>query len=208
MTTFVFQHGWGFDGSFFHSLAARLPGQHVFLDRGYFGPANADFDGRKPWIGVGHSLGFDVLLHMNVPWNALVAIGGFTEFAPTEERREALRNMENAFRKNSKAVLRDFYRKCKVSLSFLRGAKDPEVLLRDLRYLRHQNSQAICQSRRYPIRLLHAMDDVIVPLGQSQKDFADREILVCETGGHGLGLNQAEWCAEKIRDFTEKDEIR
>ena len=205
MTTFVFQHGWGFDGLFFRSLAAQLPGQHVFLDRGYFGPAQTDFDGPKPWIGVGHSLGFDVLLHMNVPWNSLIAVGGFAEFAPTEERKVALRNMENAFRKNSKTVLRDFYRKCKIALSFLRAAKDPDALLRDLLYLGHQNCHAMWNSKPYPIHLLHAMDDVIVPLGQSQRDFAGREILVCETGGHGLGLNQAEWCAKKIREVIEKE---
>lgn len=197
MFKLIFQHGWGFDNSFFTDLRKHL----------------SEFDSlnSENRIGIGHSLGFNKLLEMSDNWSGLISISGFVRFVQTEKTRDSLTKMIAAFKKDPIVVLKSFYKNCGINFPLIYNDHDKlnkELLLKDLENLSTIDNTYLLQKMKCPILALHAIDDKIVNYKETEYDFYSHKFVKHTTGNHALGLNQVEWCAQEIRKFINERSYR
>ena len=188
MTHLVFCHGFSYSPDYWANLAPLLPDFTIHhMDLGYYGnPITPDID--EPVIGIGHSLGLIKLMQQNYRFKALIGINGFVNFLgsdPHIHKRRALEldTFELLIRSSPSLALKFFHHRCGVTLNQLSPNK--ERLLSDLELLR--------QSFPIPenLTLIASRDDIVCPPELIRDKFGDAEIIMLDSGGHGLGYNHA-----------------
>jgi pimeloyl-[acyl-carrier protein] methyl ester esterase len=211
MIGLVFLHGWGFGPEVWSALAALAEERPTaVLNAGYFSapqmalPPNPD-----GWVGVGHSLGFARLLAMNLPWRALVGIGGFLRFCqkadrPTGTPRDMIEAMISRLDVSPQEVLTRFHKRCghanvtqaKAAPQGLARLRSDLELLRDLDLAPPQHP--------LPALFIQAEDDRIVPLElarEAQALLPGSTLDLLGSGGHALPLTRPQDCQRLIQGF-------
>ena len=205
MIKLVFQHGWGFDPTFWQPLTNELPDYNCLLwNEGYFGQEDHALNKEDTLIGIGHSFGFSKLLtHQHIKWDGLVSIGGFTQFDQSDKTTIALKNIVKTFKKDPVVVLKSFYKSCSVRQHPSLKKINTDKLLEDLEHLLILDVSENFQITEIPVIALHAEDDAIVPCSQSENDFKGHLFIKHSVGAHGLGYNEVSWCAQHIKAFLQ-----
>jgi len=143
MRHFIFCHGFGFDNSFWCNLAPYFMQEKcTYLDLGYFGEGyfpeiikNDDL-----LIGVGHSLGMAKLLQLDIKFDYLIGLNAFSNFLGNDsslrmKRKADLEILKKHFTKYPKKSLKEFHRRCGVSIAIGDQKIDGRKLLWDLDFL-------------------------------------------------------------------------
>lgn len=201
----LFRHGWGFDASFWSTLAAQLPAwRAVCDDRGYFGAPDAP-DMAEPHIVVAHSFGAMRALSQPVAeCRGLIAINGFDRFTPGISPRIVDR-MVAKFDSEPAQVLADFRRRCGDDAAF--GPANVARLREDLLTLRDGDCTATSANWPVPILSLQGAQDPLLPPPMRDEAFGTAPLLermTHPTGGHLLPATDAPWCARAIAAFAER----
>ncbi len=201
----LFVHGWGFDAGFWDKVRAALGDyESVAWDFGFFGAAARPAlpEGRDV-VAVGHSFGALWLLHERpVAWRALVAVNGFGCFTRREgfaqgNAARPLQRMMARMELAPGAVVAEFRARCGCGAA-LPGALDVAALLDGLRALAEWDERpasvdlALCG--RGDLLVSEAMSVASFPAG----------VMAWHDGGHLLPLEDAGWCAARLRAFLER----
>jgi pimeloyl-[acyl-carrier protein] methyl ester esterase len=205
MRHFVFCHGFGFNSHFWDNLAPYFANEKCsFIDLGYFkNPSSKiEFHGEKI-IGIGHSIGFQKLLELNIDFDCLIGLNSFTDFLGTDpslrtKRQIELKALEQNYIKNPRNSLEAFYKTCKIKFNEYTEL-DLDLLLSDLKSLNLKiNIPDI------PILIMATDKDPIVPRQIIEDNFAHRsnvEIDMLNNDSHVLGFIQPTYVYEKIMSF-------
>jgi pimeloyl-[acyl-carrier protein] methyl ester esterase len=217
-------HGWGFDARFFDALASALP--EYALQRGDFGFFDAEPcqtpKGPKPFLLVGHSLGFLALLGAEGAERAagLVSLGGFPRFVDGESfplgvPSALLTRMRRRFQRDPAATLREFYTLCDAPKDCvfpefdLVNAARLTAGLESLASLDQRARLASLLDQGVPVLALSADDDRVTPAALQRAAFADARIsrASCRQGGHLFPLTQTAWVADALRGVLERARV-
>lgn len=195
----VFVHGWGLAPDFWEGLAALLSEHECgFINLGFLGQGE-DLSTAPPALYITHSLGtLWALKNCNADMQGLVAINGFTSFRRFASK-ENLADMRNSLQQNPAAHMAEFWEILGVEASSQNLNVDK--LTEGLDWLMRWNEAAQLKSLSCPILSLAGAQDNILPLPQMQKEWAGRDMRVCEGGGHILPQTHSDWCAQQIRDI-------
>ena len=197
MTHLVFCPGFSYSPDYWVNLVPLLPDFTIHhMDLGYFGdPIIPDID--EPVIGIGHSLGLIKLMQQNYQFKALIGLNGFVNFLgsdPDIHKRRALEldTFELLIHTSPGIALNFFHHRCGVTLNQL--SLNKERLLSDLDLLR--------QSFPAPdnLTLIATQDDIVCPPELIWDNFGESEVTMLDSGGHGLGYNQAAEIVAIIKD--------
>lgn len=197
MTHLVFCPGFSYSPDYWVNLVPLLPDFTIHhMDLGYFGdPIIPDID--EPVIGIGHSLGLIKLMQQNYQFKALIGLNGFVNFLgsdPHIHKRRALEldTFELLIHTSPGIALNFFHHRCGVTLNQL--SLNKERLLSDLDLLR--------QSFPAPdnLTLIATQDDIVCPPELIWDNFGESEVTMLDSGGHGLGYNQAAEIVAIIKD--------
>jgi len=201
----LFVHGWGFDAGFWDPVQAALGDYESFAwDLGFFGAAARPAlpEGRDV-VAVGHSFGALWLLHERpVAWRALVAVNGFGCFTrredfPAGNAVRPLQRMTAQFGAAPGAVVAEFRVRCGCTAA-APGALDGAALLDGLRAV------AEWEERPAPVDLaLCGRADPLVSEAMSIASFP-ADVMEWHDGGHLLPLEDAGWCAARVRALLER----
>jgi pimeloyl-[acyl-carrier protein] methyl ester esterase len=204
-------HGWGFDGSVWRAIAARLPEHDLrTADRGYFGNP-IPLDETEPFVAIGHSLGaLLLLLDGYAPLcRGLVAINGFDRFVASANHpgigaaRRPLDRMIARLRTAPAAVVSEFRARC--GAAAIKSEIETAALERDLLLLRDADGTAASAAWHAPILSLQGGADWLLSTGHRAQVFALAEHVERSThpsAGHGLPWAEPDWCADHIRRFA------
>lgn len=207
---FVLAHGWGLRPSIWEPLLAHGSLADVLLvDLGFFGPASRHaLPADRPLVGIGHSLGFPWLLRQEVPWDALVAIGGFCRFTAGEDFPEGvasrvLSRMQAKLPGATERVVSDFLARCGLSDFDLDG-HSTEALAEGLGWLSSWDERDALRAHRGSLLALAGEADPIVPPSVTRATFPADAIRWQAEGGHLLPLSHPSWCASALSSFLEE----
>ena len=205
----LFCHGWGFDAAFWDALAAALPEfAQVRDDAGYFGAPAAPVP-QAPYIAVTHSFGTMRLLAAPPPGLVgLVAIAGFDRFTASQgfpgTPFRVVDRMVSAVAQEPETVLADFH--ALFASTVPAGPPSPERLQADLVTLRDGDLRGAAAEIGVPILSLQAEHDTLLNVSLRETVFARVDGVMRRThptAGHLLAREDAAWCAQAIRDFTD-----
>jgi pimeloyl-ACP methyl ester carboxylesterase len=221
-TEIIFQHGWGFDSSFWSTFLQPLRSLDATItlgEAGYFGsppvrPAFSAGDCRK--VIIAHSLGLhlidDAIMQAA---DLVVALSCFESFhegsAPQIRRsRRLVSAMLGKLAHSPEAVLQDFYDGC-----FHPQPSDPHRLFPsivnrasltcDLLFL---NDHLLASKNLKGTRLLivHGTEDGIVPFEAAQRLYdvaceagASTQLMALPGAGHALPLTHSQFCLSFIQ---------
>lgn len=203
--TWILQHGWGCDSSFWSRWNAFAPKETKLqvLDRGYFGhPISLMHTTHKPVVVIAHSFGLHLLPESVFQIaEALIIFSGFSAFHST-----AVDLMLKRMEVNPLDVLARFQRKCflpsKSILQTIPSKINQTLLLDDLRCLK-QSQFDIKNITNIPKSvIIHGDDDRIVHLERAQelhRQLPNSKLLIVEKAGHALPITHAEWCCQTIQ---------
>ncbi|HEX4857141.1 MAG TPA: hypothetical protein VFV28_10030 [Limnobacter sp.] len=130
-----------------------------------------------PWLGLGHSQGFQKLIELSVRWHRLFSLHGFTRFTSGPDFQEGtpprvMSRMVQKAEQNLPLVLQDFHERCGHVPHWAR--LDEQSLLHDLRSLQALNCTSALQHTMAHGTELHAwssMRDRIVSLEMADACF-------------------------------------
>lgn len=207
---FLFVHGWGFDQNFWE-LTRKSMGAHEgdSLDFGYFGKEELDYDWSRPFIAVGHSLGFLWLLRQ--PLDAcirLISINGFSRFFADPDwslgvPQRVTKRMRLALRIDPEKTLHQFYDRLKIS-DFSQKQYNISALDRGLEWLMTQDNRDVVKKHAEKIAVLAGNSDPIVSTSLTESCFsAFTSIHWKEKGQHLLPITEPDACAHFIRDMAD-----
>ena len=104
-------------------------------------------------------------------------------------------------------VLHDFHQQCKFTdphyLNNISCAN--EKAYEDLKDLMTVNEESNLKNLKLPFLLLAAENDAIVSKNMScslHDILHNSQLVLRKNGGHGLGFNHSEWCAQQIKQFV------
>lgn len=125
----------------------------------------------KPWIGIGHSLGFAQLLHLSLRWAGLCSLHGFTRFVATEQNAAGtplriLNRMIKQLATQPEEVLAQFRSRCGVDGRTEKTSINLPHLLHDLQWMTEldlEDSLNIHLQSGTQLQVLHSHSDAIVP---------------------------------------------
>jgi len=191
MTTLFFVHGWGFDGSVWDAVLARLDGRPaVVADLGFRGkPSLAIVE--RPLV-IGHSMGFAwALENIPRPWAGAVAVNAFPRFVAAEGYpgvpARALELMRQQFVVDPLAVAASFLGRCGEASPDLVGL-DVARLSDALAWLADCDQRAALVALDCPLLALAGGRDPVVPEPMSLAGFAEYSLDIIAEGGHLLPL--------------------
>lgn len=200
--TVVLSHGWAMQDVFWEPLRKALGNREYFcISRPYFGEPVAEFRAPEtPWIGIGHSQGFQRLLKLDLDHcQALISLSGFWSFCGRGgTSRRIVQRMVRAFAQDPTEVLRSFYRNCGVDfeppeqLNYSALQQDLELLLDST--LSESGKKTECHG--VPVFAITGAQDKIVPCELAQNEFGN--LTIHPDAGHSLGYDEAGWCALQI----------
>jgi len=168
MLQWYFQHGWGFDQSFFYPFVKQCRIHSAcFLDRGYFYPVSWVSPSKNVEVLLAaHSLGLhflpDVFLERA---KGLVIFAGFISFPRDKKNRLLVRRMHRKLQNDPKQVLSQFYNNCSSNLHYLYPRKlihNLDILKEDLKYLGQHRLETKKFLNIQNILIIHGSEDKIV----------------------------------------------
>ena len=205
----LFQHGWGFDATFWQELAGLLPEWPAqFDDRGYFGTPKTP-EPTEPCVLIAHSFGaMRALAAPPTGCRGLVAINGFDRFTARDGQvgvsPRVVQRMLSRFDSDPVTTLEDFRRRCGTDGPF--GHPDAARLREDLLAL-HDGDETEKSARwPHPLLSLQGAHDPLLPLPMRSEVFSETsqlERLTHPAGGHLIPISDAPYCARAIRAFVE-----
>jgi pimeloyl-ACP methyl ester carboxylesterase len=206
----LFVHGWGFDSRFWDALRGVLIDiDSAAWDLGFFGPASQPVPpaGRSV-IAIGHSFGVLWLLkHRPFPWQALIAINGFTRFTRSTNFPEGieprwLTRMQAGLAEDPGRVVDAFRRRCGAA-PIVTPIADDGPLQVGLDGLAHWDERLDAGQAGGIDLALCGKADPVVAVTMSQRCFAE-PTLRWHAGGHLLPQQDPDWCARHIRTVWER----
>ncbi len=201
-----FVHGWGGSAEIWKQVAACIPGEHQFYDRGYFGnpqqfnDASGDLDALVLHSMAPLYLEFDAI-PANMP---VVIVNGFDHFCGTSEgtKRAVQRTLDRMIMQCDSDVVATLE-----AFHALGGAESihiPEnpifsLLKPDLQLLKaHRNTIEILNSRR--MLAIFSQKDAIAPaFSRTALERNASKVIFADTSSHFLPLTRAAWLAEIIQ---------
>ena len=211
----VATHGWMFGPGVWRPLMLALPEYDFELvDLGFSGRARqfiAPTD--RPWIAMGHSLGFlwHLMSEQRQNMVAMVAINGFYRFPrgrgyPMGVPPRVLQMMEEKLDHDPAAIINDFRKMAgwREQSGDGLGGLVPERLQEGLNWLQNWDGLSRLQDINVPLLILASRDDLVVPPAMTQALIDAAPAAKChwqEDGGHLFPLTKTAWCAKQIRQF-------
>ena len=204
-------HGWGLGPGLWQPVIRALPGWPCLaLDLGFFGPAHIQIPPERPFLAVGHSLGFLwILQHLDqIVWHkqclGLLSISGFSRFCrspdfPNGTDLRIVLRMKQRFPEKAKEVLTEFRQRSGWQGNPGRSSMDHSTLKQGLEWLQQWDGRAALQKWHGPLYALAAKDDLIVPTTLTTSCFSTDILHWQQDGGHLLPLTRHEACAELIK---------
>jgi pimeloyl-[acyl-carrier protein] methyl ester esterase len=234
-TTLVFSHGFGFDKSFWENLIPYFQDSNEYnimvLDHGYFSDTVDtkqiyNFTSTK-YIGIGHSLGLNKLLSLNVNYECLIGINCFVNFLGSDLTLKAQREKEfflfkKSFEKNPKLTLQIFYNKCLIGAlgknatteSILKFRNDfKKKFIPDQKQINHKKLLSDIKflpqiyEVQIPTLVINSNDDIIAPKNLTNENFSRAKnfhIVMLDNGGHIISHVFPEIIYETITNFVTK----
>lgn len=204
MIQIIWSHGWGFNASFFEPLCqALLEYEHLIIDWGYFGQPYLPKPRKDHYlIGIGHSLGFAKLLELNLSFDRLISLGGFTRFCQTDDfkagtPRRVLQRMQAKFQSHPQHVLTDFQISCGYTSPHLPGESiNEQALHADLLKL----MTVAFPLPSIPCLAIAGLTDQVCPLSQQQSLFSTVKTV---SGGHNFPQAFPGTTARLIQNFLQ-----
>lgn len=208
----LFCHGWGFSSDYWVPLLPFIEEYSIhFWDLGYFG--KPCFDSPKIneefelW-GVGHSLGFSILLFSPLLFKGIIGLNPFLKFNKGPEKIP-LQKTILAAKKDPFEMLKQFYLRCGMAkgidaLMEKKAFMRPERLASDLLLLEHLDLEKIFQERALPCKILASVIDPIISFQSVDEDFQkfpQVETVLTTFAKHNLGFHEAKWTSDEIRKF-------
>lgn len=206
----VLAHGWALDDRFWGPLGDRFDLPIAYSSRPYFFERSKSFsndwkgDDVRPWLGIGHSLGFRRLAEGDLTGcQGLVSLSGFFDFCrPCGTKPRILSRMARNFQQNPAVVLERFYQQAELEWSPALPL-NADLLLADLQSLLNHENDEMGRPRSavggVPIFALAGSQDQIVPEAQSRSQFA--QLALHSNAGHSLGFEYSDWCEQQIKRF-------
>ncbi|MCX5616914.1 biotin synthase [Bombella sp. TMW 2.2559] len=199
MTILYFQHGWGYDASFWTPLRNHLRDfQHVCGEAGYFGAeARSDLP-QDPFWAVGHSAGACSLLALDAPHClGLISINGFARFTRTENFPEGvperiLHRMIRQLDRQPEPVLHQFRQMCGEADPALPATLDHDALKAGLSALAAMEHRPLLSRWKGRLHSLHSPDD---PLSPARNGLGLDAASISLPGGHLLPCTHPQDCA-------------
>ncbi|MCL2567102.1 MAG: hypothetical protein FWE18_03260 [Alphaproteobacteria bacterium] len=178
----------------------------INLDMGYFGDkitASKNLDGA---VAIGHGLGFNKLLAMNVKWCGIVGISTLLQFVYDEESRRKIENLESSLNINSELALKSLIARLsngEVAINLPYPNADINLIKADAEYLKNTDSRQALQKNPLPTLFLHGGKDNWFNAAAAEQQFKDYNILINADASHILGFLQAAWCRDNIIKFID-----
>ncbi|MDR1208630.1 MAG: alpha/beta hydrolase [Holosporales bacterium] len=191
--SYLLCHGFCFTHDYWRNLVPLLGGNIAYFDENFV------YDGR-PYIGIGHSLGFQKLNNSNVKFDYLVGLQGFTNFCGTESelhktREDNINRMKKTFEADAVGSLRMFYNACGYKGPI--PSVDSENLIFELQSMKNKYK---C-SHDCPILIIGSNDDEILPpeiLDDNFNHVSNAKIKKINGVSHLLGFKKPEYVAKEI----------
>lgn len=207
----VFCHGFAFDKNFWKELAPYFNDEYccLFWNLGYFDDAEYPIppEDAQEVIVIGHSYGLIKLLEAPFRKDAIISIQGFINFFGFGEWLKSVRIQEwkrmysNFIENHTKALLRIYKLSKLKKVCILKQNINISNLEKDLNAL-----TKVCNLPDLPTLVLGSENDLIVPAQLLEDNFLMRKkvkIVFNNRGGHGLGLEEAEFVYKEIRTFLD-----
>ncbi|MDR2008422.1 MAG: hypothetical protein LBQ34_05575 [Alphaproteobacteria bacterium] len=193
------------DNSFVFTEGAENQIEIINLDLGYFGDKSVvgeDLDGA---ICVGHGLGFNKLLDMDVKWSGIVGISTLLQFVSDTESSRKIENLENSLNDDLPLALKSLVARLSggMVLNLPYPLADINLIKADVQYLKNTDSSAILKKKKLPTLFLHGGKDVWYNADNAKAQLADYNLIMNESASHILGYAQALWCREQIAKFID-----
>lgn len=170
MTTLYFQHGWGYDASFWMPLQNHLPEfQHVCADAGYLGAEARSNLPQSPFWAIGHSAGACSLLALEAPHClGIISINGFARFTKAEDFPEGvperiLHRIIRQLDRQPAPVLHQFRQMCGETAPILPSTLDRDALKAGLTTLAEMDHRPLLPRWEGRLHSLHSPDDPLSP---------------------------------------------
>ncbi|MBF0125571.1 MAG: alpha/beta hydrolase [Magnetococcales bacterium] len=208
-------HGWGFGAGVWHPLLRALPEVTAHaLDLGFFARGRLEIPPGKPFIAVGHSLGFLWLLdRLQEPdfarmCRGVISINGFSRFAASDDftcgvPRRVLERMIRRLRIDPAEVLEAFQRQAGLEKRLpVPEGLDREALAAGLSWLAAWDRRVALAGWRGPLLAIAAGDDRVVTPEMTRALFGSQVIRWVPEGGHVLPLTRPEVCAALVGSFV------
>ncbi len=198
----VFAHGWGLADWFWNPLRESMePAQELIGSSGYFSEPSQELQApSRPWVGIGHSLGFQKLAELDLAnCRALISLSGFWEFCGAGGTpRRIVQRMLQRFSKQPYEVLQSFYRNCGLVME-PPTCFEKQLLQQDLERLLADGPAEPGKKVSYrgvPVFAISGAQDKIVPCELARTQFAN--LTLHPAANHSLGFDEPKWCAEHI----------
>ncbi|MDR0484679.1 MAG: hypothetical protein LBH40_05325 [Alphaproteobacteria bacterium] len=177
----------------------------INLDLGYFDEKNIPnekyLDGA---IAIGHGLGFNKLLDMNVKWSGIVGISTLLQFVYDEESKRKIENLQNTFNLDAELVLKSMVGRLsnnEAVMALPYPNMNVDLIKQDIEYLKNINSKKLLQQKQIPTLFLHGSKDNWCDITEAKNQLSDYNLIINENASHILGYLHALWCCKNIVDF-------
>lgn len=218
MKKLVFCHGFPYQKSFFSPLELSLKElqkdftfkveediEIINLDLGYFGDKNipeaSSLDGA---IAIGHGIGFNKLLDMNVSWRGIIGISTLLKFVNDETSKRKIETLENAFNVDRELAIKTFASRLTNNEIFFGvpyGQANWNLIKEDIDYLKNINSSFELKKKAIPTLFLHGEKDIWYDVSDAKKQLKKYNLEINQKATHLLGYLHVLWCKENIMNF-------
>lgn len=203
--TIVLSHGWAMQDWFWKPLRTSM-GDHCYslMALPFFEEHEEAFRiPVGPWIGIGHSRGFQRLTQLDLAGcEALISVSGFWNFCGERgTSKRIVQRMIRRFEQSPREVLETFYQNCGLNSEPPQDF-DRQVLQQELEQLLQSSEFGATKKvdcRGVPVFAITGAQDKIVPCELAKQEFAN--LAIHPEAGHSLGFDEPQWCAEQIGHF-------
>lgn len=196
-----FVHGWSGTPRIWKELALRLPQtSKTYIDLGYTGAVKDHTDPGNT-IFITHSLGtLWALKYKRAHMKALIAINGFTSFAPFASPR-VLETMKRRLLTNPQSQMSEFWLSADAKETPPVSMLKVNHLIEGLDWLAMWDETQALAQLDIPVLALAGQEDQILPLAKMTAHWQGYAVEVNPEGGHSMPQTHPTWCAEKINEF-------
>jgi hypothetical protein len=220
MKKVVLCHGFPYQKSFFSGLEIALKEllkglniseqsqfEIVNLDLGYFGNKNIpDLSSLNGAIAVGHGIGFNKLLDMNVSWGGIVGISTLLKFVNDDISKRKIESLENSFEVDRELALKSMVGRLTNNQIFFAlpySQANWDLIKQDINYLKNINSSFELKKKNIPTLFLNGAKDLWYDINDANKQLNKYNLIVNEDANHMLGYLDIIWCEKNIIKFIE-----
>lgn len=210
MKKLVFCHGLPYKSTFFSAMAQSFQLEDkeikIFnLDLGYYSEpnmySNEDFNGA---IAIGHGIGFNKLLDMDVNWKGIVGISTTLKFLSDDLAERKIKNLENAFLYNKELAIKSMVSRLtnnEIFFGLPYVTTQWDTIESDISYLKNTDSTKILKKKDIPSLFLLGGSDVWYDEVSVIKQLKKYDLQIKENASHMLGYLDINWCKNRIIKF-------